>query len=165
MSAVPSRYHSPAVQYPAVRSAWLAAILGALSLAGLLTLGAWAVLGASAHPWPLIGGCFLLWLLVTLVTWRCWARLPTGLLAWDGLAWELLPAGASGLRGALTVHLDLQYRLAVCLHPVGARPLWIWLERRSAPHRWGDLRRAVYSRRGTGATDAALPAQQPAGTL
>ena len=160
-----ARHTAPAVRYPVGRSAWLAGMLGLWSLAGLLVLVAWTALGASSHPRSLIGGAFLLWLLASTAAWRFWARLPVGLLAWDDGTWELHSLRVSGLRGTLTVHLDLQRHLAVCLHPEGARPQWVWLERHRAPHHWDELRRAVYSRPGTGIADTAFPVQRPSGPL
>lgn len=165
MTAMASRHHAPAVQYPVGRSRWLGGALGLGVLAGLLVLAAWAVLGASARPWPFIGGCFLLWLLVSAGAWHFWTRLPTGTLDWDGQGWELRPAQALGGRGVLAVHLDLQLRMAVRLHGAGGRPLWLWLEQKHAPSRWGDLRRAVYSRPGAGIANAAGLARQQADTV
>lgn len=136
-----------------------------VSVFGLLALAAWAAQGASTHPRALVVGGFFLWLLAGVAAWWFWSSLPAGVLAWDGAVWEFVPAGAKGERGSLAVHLDLQRRLCVRLHPVGARYRWIWLERHRAPHRWSDLRRAVYSRPGKDAADGAISAQPPAGTL
>ena len=165
MTAIASRHHAPSVQYPVERSRWLGGALGLGSLTGLLVLAAWAVLGASARPWPFIGGCFLLWFLASAGAWHFWVRLPSGTLDWDGQGWMLRSAQALDGRGALAVHLDLQRRMAVCLRQPGGRPLWLWLEQERAPSRWGDLRRAVYSRPGAGIADAAGPAQQQADTV
>jgi len=160
----PSPHHrAPAVQYPVVRSAWLAGALALWSLAGLLALTAWGWLGAFAWPLQVIGGCILGWLLLSMLAWRFWARLPVGMLVWDGQAWQLQSGRVLGSYDTLTVQFDLQRWIGVCLRSANARPQWIWLERQSAPIRWGDLRRAVYSRPGTGNADATNPAPQQTG--
>ncbi|MEO5737107.1 MAG: hypothetical protein ABIQ82_06580 [Variovorax sp.] len=72
-------------------------------------------------------------------------RQCAGELHFDGQGWRL--AGADPLHAArLLPALDLQSLMLVRLAAPGQRPRWCWLERRSAPHRWLDLRRAVYSR-------------------
>jgi len=74
-----------------------------------------------------------------------WRRQCTGELHFDGQGWRL--AGADTVDAAqLLPALDLQSLLLVRLAAPGQRSRWCWLERRSAPHRWLDLRRAVYSR-------------------
>lgn len=163
MTGVPSRLRAPAVQYPVGRSAWLCTLVGLWSLAALLALVAWAALGAHGQPQGLVAGVFVLWGLVGASAWRFWMRLPAGVLAWDGQLWELRQERTAGIRGSLTVHLDLQRRLMVRLQASDGRSRWVWLEARHAPGLWSDLRRAVYSRPGTGFADMAGSAQQQSG--
>jgi len=151
------------VQYPAGRSAWLAGVLALWSLAGLLALAAWARWGASAQPSWVVAAALLLWLSASVAAGRFWARLPQGMLAWDGQVWELRCERAEAVRGTLTVHLDLQQRIGVRLEPEELPPQWLLLERHHAPARWGDVRRAVYSRAGAGIADAVSHDQSDAG--
>ena len=74
-----------------------------------------------------------------------WQRERGGELHFDGQNWRF--AGAGPVDAArLQPALDLQSLMLVRLAAPGQRPRWCWLECRSAPHRWLDLRRAVYSR-------------------
>ena len=150
-----ARRHAPATRYPVHRSAWLAGILASLSAAGGLGLAAWMLWGAAQWPRGVLQGAWLVWLLATVAAFRFWVRMPVGALAWDGHAWELHGPGGGSVRGALTLHLDLQRCMAVCLTPLAGKAQWIWLERGCAAAHWLDLRRAVYSRAETGVSDAA----------
>ncbi|WP_177142566.1 hypothetical protein [Variovorax sp. YR216] len=66
-------------------------------------------------------------------------------LIFDGQSWSM--SGGIDLPTAqVAVMLDLQQLLLVRLRePLGATR-WIWVERDAMPHRWRDLRRALYSR-------------------
>lgn len=151
------------MQYPAGRSVWLAGVLALWLLAGLLALAAWIRWGASAQPPWVVASALLLWLSVSAIAGHFWLRLPQGTLAWDGLAWELRCERAKAVRGTLSVHLDLQRRMAVRLDAEESPSQWLLLERHRAPARWADLRRAVYSRPGAGIADAASHDQSDAG--
>lgn len=155
MSQRSARRHAPAMRYPVHRSAWLAGTLVSLSAAGGLGLAAWMLWGAAQWPRGVLQGAWLVWLLATVAAFRFWVRMPVGALAWDGHAWELHGPGGGSVRGALTLHLDLQRCMAVCLTPLAGKAQWIWLERGCAAAHWLDLRRAVYSRAETGVSDAA----------
>ena len=102
------------------------------------------------------------WLCAAGASVHFWHQRIEGVLHWDGLRWllEIGPHGSSlkSLEGALWVRLDLQSHLWVCLEDSSGRRRWLWLERTGAPERWGDLRRAVYSR----ARPEATPADEPA---
>jgi hypothetical protein len=77
-----------------------------------------------------------------------------GELCWDGQYWLLDGGGERG--GALaSIHLDLQSLMLVRLAPAGGGTQWLWLERRAAPERWRDLRRALYARAVATRADAA----------
>lgn len=84
---------------------------------------------------------------------RSWLRSPRGELQWDGAAWTG-PSGPVAI--GVDVALDLQRILLVRWH-VASSAQWLWLERSRCPHRWLDLRRAVYSR----ARPPALPPARP----
>jgi hypothetical protein len=136
---------------------------------GMLFL--WGAGGAGLWFWLLQGaGDSAARLSVALGVWLCaagavvhfWRQRLDGVLQWDGVRWHL-EAGPTGdpahpLKGALWVRLDLQSHLWVCLDEPGGRRTWLWLERQGAPERWGDLRRAVYSRPKPEATPADEPA-------
>jgi hypothetical protein len=54
------------------------------------------------------------------------------------------------------VHWDLQNHLWLAVQAAGGGArTWMWLARHQQAERWADLRRAVYSRAGTGAARAA----------
>lgn len=158
MSVRASRNKAPAVQFPVGRSPWLATVLAMGSAVGLLALLAWMRWGASAHPVWIMGVALLLWLGSSGAAWRFWSCLPVGVLLWDGAGWSLQQGRKSLQSSPLTVQLDLQRRICVCLRPATGPRCWIWLEQRSAPGQWSSLRRAVYSRAGAELVDAALPA-------
>ena len=49
------------------------------------------------------------------------------------------------LCGPVSVHLDLQGWLLLCLHSEEGGRRWLWLERRTAAINWHALRNAVFS--------------------
>ena len=143
-------YSAPSVSYPVGRcrfEAMALAVLGGVAL-GILTL--WSL----AFPpgwrqvagWLVFAGCLVL-------ASRVWWHSVHGNLRWEGGTWSFA-SGATLLVGPLSVALDLQ---SVLLVRSSLTRRWFWLEARSAPSLWPDLRRAVYSR----AIDDAL--QQPGG--
>ena len=154
-------FSAPPVRYPLGQ--------GSVLLWGMLFL--WGAGGAGLWFWLLQGaGDSVARLSVALGVWLCaagavvhfWRQRLDGVLQWDGVRWHL-EAGPPGdpahpLKGALWVRLDLQSHLWVCLDEPGGRRTWLWLERQGAPERWGDLRRAVYSRPKPEATPADEPA-------
>ena len=154
-------YAAPPVHYPVGRSFWLAAVLTLCSLAGAAALLAWALLGAGAQPtWVVAGAGAGLWLLCSLMAAWFWLRTPCGTLIWNGAHWLLESPHGAALCAPCTqlqVPLDLQQRLWLRLQPAppdAGPPLWLWLERRSQPERWHDLRRAVYSPARSGGLNA-----------
>jgi toxin CptA len=143
-------HNAPSVSYPLGRSRFFAALLLALWLLGgaATTLlwfqspspnwrhgAAWLVLAAA--------GAFTAW---------HWWHGPSGMLAWDGESWNWSGAQAEE-SGVLEVSLDLQHWLLLRWNS-GTASCWLWLARADHAERWGDLRRAVYSR----ARPEALPA-------
>ena len=149
-------HSAPSVSYP----------VGRTLFAGLLAAGLWSAGAAvtllwlresDAPGWRQVVGAVALGL-IGVRSVLAWLRSPRGELHWDGTGWTApQEAGA----GSLEVALDLQQVLLVRWHaPQSAH--WLWLERRSCPHRWLDLRRAVYSRaRPQGLPPARPPAATP----
>lgn len=148
---------APSVTYPVGRSVlWL----GLLMVAGFLGMVA-LVLGAfyDLGFWGLLGS--IAWLIWGVAGIQAWRRQPQGRLAWvpfrgHGLETSLPPSAghwswssAAYLEGVVLrrverVH-DLQAWMLLRLHnPDGART-WVWVERRSDPDRWDDLRRALWA--------------------
>ena len=149
---------APFVRYPMARSTVLGGCLAVLAAMGALLLGAWALSDAVKTPLHL-GLAIAVWALGAVCAWHFWARSPVGELVWSGQCWTVenlrgLQQPVSQPVSAVEVCLDLQAVVWVRMHRPGLRPLWAWLERRSAAERWPDLRRAVYSRPKPGAAGA-----------
>ena len=147
---------APPVRYPVQRSHWLARALFFCALLGGVTLLAWGSQGSGSRQHGLqLAFAGVLWLVGCILVWRFWANGVRGVLAWNGQEWtlEVLPH-ASAVAGTLAVHLDLQSHLWLRWQSNAGDAHWLWLEQRSARGRWSDVRRAVYSRAGTTATDA-----------
>lgn len=145
-------HSAPALTYPVGRSRFHGWLVGLTSLGGVLAGLLW---NYQTDPAAWRQGLFVAtvlgaaWLAVG--TWRQWS---CGNLNWDGQAWNWIDQ-TSALSGQISVHLDLQFCLLLCLHAENGKRLWLWPERgRDAAH-WNDLRRAVFS---PGATGQALDA-------
>jgi hypothetical protein len=134
---------APSVSYPVGRSA-LAGLLhaGVFALA-LAAVAAW-ILQADALAWrhaialAVLSGCGLF-------AGLAWLRSPTGMLHWDGDAWQW-QEGEEPVAGTVVPTLDLQSHLLLRWRgePGGTR--WFWMEQESDSAHWEALRRAVYSR-------------------
>lgn len=133
---------APAVTYPVGRSrfqGWLLALAGALgAVVGLM----WCIV-ASPMSWqqPLFVFVFIAFSVMAV---RQWRDSPSGNLRWDGQDWDWNRQRVS-TRGYLTVHLDFQFCLLLCLHSQREGRIWLWPQREDRVARWSDLRRAVYS--------------------
>jgi len=159
---MPSFHTAPPVRYPVQRSLWLARAVLVMALSGGLTLLAWAVQGVRtpAHGLQLAAGAAL-WCLACAMAWRFWAHGVCGVVAWDGQAWTLEgQPNPSLVQGVVTVHLDLQSHMWLRWQSGQGTCHWLWLQERSDRARWGDVRRAVYSRAGPLAADAVHPVAQ-----
>ena len=128
-----------------MRSRLQGQILLGLWLAGWLVVGLW--LQASPQiDWRQV---------LAIVTAVCaglaayynWKNSALGQLAWDGQFWRWeSPGYQSGVaEQALSVVADFQHALLLRLENKAHASLWLWIERKAAPERWMDLRRAVYS--------------------
>ena len=153
--------NAPSVTYPVGRCAVHGAVLAWLSAIGLLAWGLLAALWPSAGAvWLWAGGAvWLIWSVWGLHSW--WAS-PHGQLQWDARAASVmaLPGERSGVwrwhradRSAADLEqvewlLDAQRTLLLRLHPRDERARWVWLEARSDPLRWDDLRRALTNHAG-----------------
>lgn len=151
--------HAPAVRFPVRRSRAVGGLLAAIALAGAAALVAWWLLGAGLGAVSAAAGA-VAWLAAAVGAGHWWYGQFCGELQWDGQQWRLdtlLPGDSPmPLQGAPEVQWDLQGHLWVCVHAAEGRPrIWLWLEGRQQPERWPDLRRAVYSRAGTGTASAA----------
>ncbi len=72
-------------------------------------------------------------------------RTLSDVLDFDGSRWSI--RAAAGLQAArVRIALDGQSWLLVRMAEPGGVCRWVWLERRTMPDRWQNLRRAVYSR-------------------
>jgi hypothetical protein len=89
-------------------------------------------------------------LIAALGVWRCsrW-QVATSQLEFDGRHW-VASGRVTVVRGAaVRAVLDFQSLMLVRLvrpGQPGQSGCWAWLDQRSMPERWADLRRAVYSR-------------------
>lgn len=148
--------NAPSVTYPVGRCAVHGKVLTLLGALGLLALALLAMLWASASAAWLWGGG-LAWLCWSALALRTWWRSPSASLQWDARAasasalpgervggWRWHGAGlpVSDLERVEWV-VDAQTVLLLRLKPLAAPARWVWLEARSDPVRWDDLRRAL----------------------
>lgn len=149
MRHVSRHFSAPPVRYPVGRGAVLLWGLLALLGAGGAVLLFWLLQGAGDSVVRL-SVAILVWLGAASAAWHFWRHRIDGELQWDGLQWRLeierVGSLVHSLDGNLWVRLDLQSHLWACMDGPDGRRTWLWLERQGAPERWGDLRRAVYSR-------------------
>ena len=145
-------HSAPAVSYPVGRSRFHGWLLALTVLAGVLTGWLWQRQG-QPDAWRL--GLFATLLAgVSLLAVLAWRRSPRGNLRWDGQVWCWTSADSASC-GVLSVHLDLQFCLLLCLRSeVGAR-IWLWPERGAELALWSALRRAAFAHDGVQATDSA----------
>jgi hypothetical protein len=111
-----------------------------LGAGGVALLGWWFE-GAGASV-PRAGLAGLVWLVAARLVWHSWVYTVTSTWHWNGVLWRLVRADAG------FGELPLEGILWVCMQKRSGRRNWLRLERRDAPQRWSDLRRAVYSRPG-----------------
>jgi hypothetical protein len=147
-------HSAPAVTYPAGRAHGARWLLLAIWLVGAIS----AALAVAGHDGVAArDGAWLanVWL-AGAVAWRWGGHREVGQVRFDGQYWSW---SGRAMLGAARAHvgLDLQSLMLVRLTEPERPRQWLWLERRSDPLRWVDLRRAVYSR-----APAASPVDAPA---
>lgn len=135
-------HNAPAVTYPVGRSSIQGALGLMLWLAGAAATTAWAMTSPDAR---LVALAASLCLAVAVLAAASWWRTATGELQWGAGGWQLHLQGLSH-DGEPVVALDLQGSLLLRWRAARGAGGWLWLDRISAPGRWDDLRRAVYSR-------------------
>lgn len=135
-------HHAPSVTYPVGRCRFEGAMLILIILAGLLAWAGWALQSYSARLHGL-ALALLVWGAIGSHALRQWLRTPSGVVGWNGQAWTWPRVVDDRGSAAPLVMLDLQF---VILMRLGGAGPWLWLERWREPHRWSDIRRAVYSR-------------------
>jgi toxin CptA len=138
-------HSAPSVTFPVGRSRDAGRLLGVIWAAGACCAG------AVSYQFDSIGwrtGVLLTCsALSAVLALRAYRGQPTGELRFDGQGWSFWGASVGGVQAArLLLALDLQSLLLVRLTLPGQPSCWLWLAQRSAPQRWPDLRRAVYSR-------------------
>jgi hypothetical protein len=150
-------HSAPAVSFPVGRSRFQGWTIAWVSLGSAVVGLTW-----SANL-PELGWRQALFTLIYLVSsglaTALWRRTPAGTLRWDGMTWTWKSDKAM-VTGALTVHLDFQFVLLLSLRPATGGRRWLWPERRWAKMDWHDLRRAVFSHKGT-AQQTDVPAGTP----
>lgn len=148
---------APSVRYPVGRSLFCGSLLIATGVLGLV-----AVLLGWHHGGGASGGMvavvWLLWLTGSVAAWR---RQPQGVLLWrppgdpgaldkdalpdDGWFWSSAAYREGvALRRVERVY-DFQAAMLLRLYNPDGASSWAWVERRSDPPRWSDLRRALWA--------------------
>jgi hypothetical protein len=147
-------HDAPSVTYPVGRSFWAGALLAVVWLIGLGGLLGWAV---RTQPAVLrVGAALVVLVAAGAGAARHGWQAALGSVVWDGERWRL--PGTAEASASVEVVMDLQH--ALLLRACGGG--WFWLEQRSAPALWDDLRRAVYSRAAPEAlTGAGVSAAKP----
>lgn len=140
------RYQPPAVEYTLAQPWLVVLLMRGLWMVAAALLCAW-LMGTGPLPVmvKVVGG--LLWCGAGMAVWRSQPGVAQGLLRWDGGAWWWRPLGDMEWQPLelLQVHWDGQAAMLLQWRTATGRRHYGWVERRSAPWRWGDWRRAVYS--------------------
>lgn len=139
-------HSAPSVRYP-LGAALLAARLSAALLGlNLLVLALWWQQSTSDQAlWPQALAWVTLLLTAGLAQ-RSLHRQARGELHWEQQQWHWCDASGQHRSGTLTLELDAQRVLLlrfVATAPAPRATCWFWLEQRSRPSAWHDLRRAV----------------------
>src|SRR5689334_19485910 len=131
---------APSVNHPVGRSRFAGLLAGALWLAAAAGIVLWS-LQVDAGVARLAAALAILAATGAFAS-IAWLRSPSGLLAWNGEAWNWCGAEEGEPRPVL----DLQQVLLLRWQAAAGRTRWLWAERRTQPASWDDFRRAVYSR-------------------
>ncbi|MGB4559896.1 MAG: hypothetical protein WBI20_14375 [Burkholderiaceae bacterium] len=138
-------HSAPTVNYPAGRSRFQIVFLGLIWLTSVLFVGFW-LMQLAVWGWRQSLVVLVVLLCGIGAVSACYANKPAT-LRWDGQAWWSEAANSSH-RGSLSQHLDFQACILICFHSSTGARQWHWIERRSAPQRWADFRRAVVATAG-----------------
>ena len=141
-----SARHSPAVHYPLLRPVLLWRIWKWAAVLTAAVLLMWLWVGAG-EDWGLPASVSAVsWALAVWAVRHSLLRWPQGHLHWDGKSWMLVrDESSSSVLASLQVIADMQQLLVLRLEPQQGRACHVLLEKKWAPERWLDLRRAVYS--------------------
>lgn len=155
-------YNAPSVVYPVGRCAFYALLLTIIGLVSA-AVGTLFLLGLAqrldhSSRWTTVLACVLLWMVWVAIAATGWLRSQQGTLEWDSSAvldegeagawlWSDLSCFEPVALNQMEWVLDLQDRILLRFRSVNMGQRWIWLERRSHPARWNDLRRALVSSR------------------
>ena len=137
--------NAPPVAYPLGRSRLQGWVLFVLWFTGfLLLLDSLRV--RSEWDWRTL--CIFMSVVVAGAAARIgWKNSPIGQLTWDGQLWwwDGPDYQTDVAEQKLAVIFDFQTLLLLRLDSPSTARLWLWVERKDAPDRWLDFRRAVYS--------------------
>ena len=140
-----NRYNAPPVIYPSGRSLLEAYGLALAWTCGLLTLSGWLLsASSSAYVFATVAAVLLIAGMAALM---CWRSTANSQLHWDGQCWrwETQTGYALPVEQTICVIVDFQSWLLIRMENQSHACQWLWLERKNAPHRWLDLRRAIYA--------------------
>lgn len=148
---------APSVRYPVGRSFfWLGLLVSTGALGLVAVLMGWHYGGSFSAGVAALAWSF--WVTGSVVAWR---RQPQGMLLWrppgnsevvdgdspPGEGWSWSSAAyreGVALRRVERVY-DFQKAVLLRLYNPDGASSWAWVERRSDPARWGDLRRAMWA--------------------
>ena len=138
-------HNAPSVVYPLGRSFFQGCLLAGFWCAGLLVTAAWFY-AAGRLDWRIFLVAFMA-LAAGFAAFHGWQHSPAGNLAWDGQLWRWESASyQTGVaEQKILILADFQNVLLLRIENQAGASLWLWAERKAAPDRWMDLRRAVYS--------------------
>lgn len=135
-------HNAPAVSFSVGRSRFHGLLLALLIVTGGGVLILWSGQVSTLGLWQL-GAC-VLWLSAAGLALQQWWQMPVGTLAWDGRGW-VWTCNNQSLAVDMDAALDSQGALLLRLQTPGGQRVWLWPERRMAPTRWSDFRRAVFA--------------------
>jgi toxin CptA len=140
-----SAHNAPPVVYPLGRSRFQSSLLLGLWLAGLLLVSSWVYV-VQKMDWRTVLSIFSVFA-AGVATYIGTKSASAGRLCWDGdvWRWETLSYQAGTAEYNVSVVIDFQHKLLLRLQEQSQAKVWIWVERQTAPERWLDLRRALYS--------------------
>lgn len=147
-------HQAPSVIYPMGPGVFLHRLATGLVLLalGVQLFWIWTLWAGSGAGWRILLGAVSLVGAAGMMA-RAWRQWPRGELRWLDGGWHWHASGMDDAAplpaGKLRVSCDFQSALLLrwqfAQEPCATR--WVWVERRSCPARWMDLRRAVHAAR------------------